>query len=111
MPALMPTSLESALLSEFHRLYQGDGFPDLEHLSVASRENTGGGRYVTLHCSTDCSMHDGYLDLGGKYIKMVDILNGMMAVVLVSGGSPTMLEITVYGDDFWDGQERQWAIQ
>jgi len=54
---------------------------------------------------------DGYLDLGGKYIDIGGVPNGMMAVVLISKGQPKVLEITVYGGDNWDGNEREWALK
>jgi hypothetical protein len=34
----------------------------------------------------------------------------MMAVLLVKNGLPTLLELTVYGGDAWDGVERPWLI-
>jgi len=54
---------------------------------------------------------DGYLDLGGKFIEMEGVPNGMMAVVLIVQGQPKTLELTVYGGDRWDGTEHQWALK
>ncbi len=56
------------------------------------------------------TIEDGYLDLAGKYIKMSGFPNGLMAAVAVHGGRLGQLEISVYGDDSWDGEERTWAI-
>ena len=105
------TPLETALLAEFHSLHHSAGFPPLESLAMARRENTGGGRYITLHCAVPCVMSDGYLDLGGKYIEMQGVPNGMMAVVLVKDGCPKEMEITVYGGHAWNGDEVNWSIQ
>ena len=41
---------------------------------------------------------------------MKGVPNGMMAVVLLKGGRIKLLELTVYGGDFWDGEEREWRI-
>jgi len=111
MKTIEPTALESALLREFHALYRKDGFPDPQMIVLTKRENTGGGRYVDLSSPNAHLTSDGYLDLGGKYIEMEGVRNGMMAVVLVSEGSPSLLEITVYGGDAWDGRERQWTLK
>ncbi len=34
----------------------------------------------------------------------------MMAVVLVVGRRAKTLELTVYGGDSWDGEERAWRV-
>jgi hypothetical protein len=41
---------------------------------------------------------------------MKGLPNGMMAVVLVKDEHLTTLELTVYGGDSWDGEEREWKI-
>lgn len=74
------------------------------------RENTGGGRYVDLECDSPVHLDDGYIDLGGGYIEMRGIPNGMMAVVLMKGGRVRTLEFTVYGGDSWDGDEAEWRL-
>jgi hypothetical protein len=108
---LQPTALESALLAEFHSLYSSDGFPPPAHVALTSRDNTGGGRYVGMSAPGAHINRDGYLDLGGKFIEIEGVPNGMMAVVLVEGGKPKVLELTVYGGDKWDGNERSWALK
>jgi hypothetical protein len=55
-------------------------------------------------------MDDGYIDLGGSFIEMEGLQNGMMAVALVKNNHLTTLEFTVYGGDSWDGEEREWKI-
>lgn len=110
MNAMQQTSLETAVLNRFHQLYQTKGFPPAEAIGVLRRENTGGGRYVDLECETMVDLDDGYSDLGGSFIEMKGLPNGMMAVVLVKNGRVSMLEFTVYGGDFWDGDEREWKF-
>jgi hypothetical protein len=108
---LHPTPLESALLNEFHALYGSEGFPRPEQVSLLSRQNTGGGRYVDLSSPSTAMNRDGYLDLGGKFVEIDGVPNGLMAVVLISDGQPKILELTVYGGDHWDGAERRWALK
>jgi hypothetical protein len=56
------------------------------------------------------TLEDGYLDLAGRFIEMDGIPNGLMAVVRIKDGQPDQLEIAVYGDTPWDGQEHRWSI-
>ena len=106
---ISPTPLELALLSAFYELHAAVGFPDPSSVQVISRENTGAGRYVMVNHRAG-TLQDGYYDLGGRFIEMAGIPNGLMAVALVRKGKLETLEIAVYGGDGWDGQERQWAI-
>jgi len=110
MKAINQTALETALLDRFHQLYRANGFPVADLINVAQRENTGGGRYAHLECDALVRVDDGYLDLAGGFIEMEGLPNGMMAVVLVKGGRLRILELTVYGGDSWDGEERAWKI-
>src|ERR1700758_790446 len=105
---LQPTALESALLAEFHALYAQDGFPHPAQIALLSRDNTGAGRYVRLSSPDSPLKRDGYFDLGGKFIDIEGVPNGMMAVVLVTDGQLKTLELAVYGEDNWDGIERRW---
>lgn len=111
MRFLDPTPLEAALLKTFHRLYGARGFPSPERVRVRSRENTGAGRYVDLEAEVaESELDDGYLDLGGSLIEMEGIPNGLMAVAHIKDRRPDQLEIAVYGNDPWDGEERKWSI-
>ena len=74
------------------------------------RENTGCGRYTDIECDAVVRLADGYLDLGGGFVEMSDVPNGMAATVLLKAGRVKMLEFAVYGGDFWDGEEREWRI-
>jgi len=103
--------LERALFAEFYALYAESGFPSPEDISVLSRENTGGGRYVRVTSSSPTSLADGYYDLGGKFIEMQGLPNGLMAVARVLRGGLREMEIAVYGGDYWDGVERAWSIR
>jgi hypothetical protein len=102
--------LEAALLREFHHLYSFKGFPDPASIFIAGRSNTGAGRYVELRTLAAPMPDSGYLDLGGKFIEMEGVSTGMMAVILVRDGKPVEIEIAVYGNAPWDGEEREWSI-
>ena len=104
------STLEAAVLGRFHQLYEEQGFPAAESIGVVARENTGGGRYVELDSNVPRRLDDGYIDLAGSFIEMEGLPNGMMAVVLVVGRRAKTLELTVYGGDSWDGEERAWKI-
>ena len=111
MQALQPTALESELLDAFHVLYANEGFPQPREILLLDRTNTGAGRYVDLSSSGAVISRDGYFDLGGRYIEMTGVPNGMMAVVLVSKGKPETLEIAAYGGCGWDGIEQPWVLK
>jgi len=110
MKATNQTALETALLDRFHQLYRAKGFPLADLVNVVRRENTGGGRYADLECDAAVQVDDGYLDLAGGFVEMEGLPNGMMAVVLVKRGRLRLLELTVYGGDSWDGEERAWKM-
>lgn len=111
MRFLEPTPLESALLQTFHELYGALGFPSPKCMHVCRRDNTGAGRFVDLDSEVgESELDDGYLDLGGRFIEMEGIPNGLMAVVRIKDRRPDQLEIAVYGNDPWDGEERPWFI-
>lgn len=110
MKPIHQSALEAAVLDRFHHMYGAKGFPPAESIQVTSRNNTGGGRYVELACDAEVHMDDGYVDLDGSFVEMRGLPHGMMAVVLVKGGRIKLLELTVYGGDFWDGEEREWRI-
>src|SRR5216117_4446596 len=99
MNTIQESALETAVLERFHKLYQTEGFPSADSVRVTGRENTGGGRYVQLECNIPVQVDNGYLDLGGGFIEMKGVPNGMMAVALVKDGRLVLLEFTVYGGD------------
>lgn len=110
MNTLQITGLERAVLDRFHQLYQGGGFPPANSIRVLQRKNTGGGRYVELESDQQVELDDGYIDMSGHFIEMRGLPDGMMAVVLIKGRRVEVLELTVYGGDSWDGEEREWKI-
>ena len=110
MSSLQLSPLETALLAVFHELYNDQGFPFPEAIRVLRRENTGGGRYVDLESVKHVQLDDGHIDLGGRYIEMSGLPNGLMAVVLIKNNRIQQIELAVYGGDFWDGEERDWSI-
>lgn len=97
-------------MEAFHELYGYRGFPSPEGICVRRRENTGSRRYVDLYAEDEVQLDDGYLDLGGRFIEMEGVPNGLMAVVAVRHHRIDQLEIAVYGNDPWDGEEREWSI-
>jgi len=102
--------LEAALLSAFYEIYKDRGFPSPDRLRVRCRENTGSGRYVELHSIDKTQIDDGYLDLSGRFIEMAGVPNGLMAVARIKNQRVHQIEISVYGEDPWDGEERSWKI-
>jgi hypothetical protein len=110
MSFIAATALEMALFRKFYELYGSQGFPAPALIRVRDRENTGAGRYVDLQVDGAIDLDNGYLDLGGKFIEMDDVPNGLMAAIRVKDHRPDQLEIAVYGNDSWDGTERRWSI-
>jgi hypothetical protein len=60
---------------------------------------------VDLECRTLIALADGHWDMGGPYISMKSLPNGMMAVVRIKDRRLAFLEFPVYGGDHWDGSE------
>lgn len=104
------SDMEEVVLRAFHEIYRDAGFPRPEEIAVQRRENTGAGRYVDLASKAKLSIEDGYLDLSGRFIRMLGVPSGLMATVAVESGQLRQLEFAVYGDGSWDGEERMWAI-
>jgi hypothetical protein len=104
------SELERATLTLLHKLYGHLGFPSPEMITVLDRINTGAGRRVLLRTSVQMPGFSGYLDMGGHFIEMEGLENGMMATVSVVDGSIDELEFSVYGEHLWNGEERVWKI-
>ncbi len=111
MTVLVVSPLVAALLRRFYDLYGNDGFPHPSAISILARENTGGGRYVTLSSSSPVFLPDGHIDLGGKFMDKEGHPNGMKAVIAIRNGRAAEMEIAVYGGDHWDGEERAWVLK
>lgn len=110
MNLLMLSPLETAVLAVFHDLYGDRGFPSPKAIQVVRRENTGGGRFVEIESKANVRLADGHVDLAGRYVEMIGLPNGLMAVALINNERLQQIELTVYGGDFWDGHEREWSI-
>jgi hypothetical protein len=110
MSSEKPTPLELSILQVFYEEYGIQGFPSPDVINVNARENTGAGRILSLRTNTRVSCQDGYLDMGGRFIEMKGVPNGLMAVVSVVRSGLDQLEIATYGNDSWDGEERDWKI-
>lgn len=104
------TPLELAVLEVFHDEYSSLGFPLPDAITVSARSNTGVGRFVTLVTDARLNLENGYLDMGGHFIEMSGVSNGLMAMVSIVNSSLEQLEIAVYGDESWDGSESRWQI-
>jgi hypothetical protein len=105
-----PTPLELSILQAFYEEYGMQGFPSPDDISVNARKNTGAGRIVSLESDARVRCQDGYLDMGGRFVEMEEVHNGLMAVVSIVRSGLDQLEITTYGNDSWDGKERGWKI-
>ena len=110
MNTIPQTALETAVLERLHEVHRAAGFPPARLVQVLKRENTGGGRYVDVASDAELLVSDGYIDLGGSFIEMDGLPNGMMAVALVQDRRLRILEFRVYGGDIWNGEERAWKI-
>jgi len=97
-------------LAAFHEIYKDRGFPSPDRVHVLHRENTGSGRYVDLDSADTTQLDNGYLDLSGRFIEMTGVPNGLMAVARIKDYRLQQIEISVYGEDPWDGEERDWRI-
>lgn len=104
------TPLELAVLQAFYDEYHTLGFPLPSAIKVSARQNTGAGRLTKLEANAEVTCPDSYLDMGGKFIEMEGIPNGLMAIVSIANSTLDQLEIAVYGNDSWDGEERSWKI-
>lgn len=102
--------LEAAVAATFYDLYKDRGFPPPDRLRVRQRENTGSGRYVDFDPVDTPTIEDGYLEMGGKFIVLSGVPNGLMAVARIRNHRLDQIELSVYGDDPWDGEERLWKI-
>jgi hypothetical protein len=102
--------LESAVLTVFYELYGDRGFPPPTAIRVQRRQNTGAGRFVDVEAAESVDLDDGTVDLGGRFIEMKGVPNGLMAVAHITNRHLRQIEFAVYGNEPWDGQERPWSI-
>lgn len=110
MREIEQSALEAAVLGRLHVMHGGLGFPPANMVRVLRRESTGCGRYVDIESDAEIEVENGYLDLGGSFIEMEGVANGIMAVALVHNRRLTELEFSTYGGDAWNGDERRWKI-
>lgn len=83
----------------------------VDGLRVKSRENTGAGRYTYLEDQYEQILPDGTYAAQGKVLEMVGVPSGMAFLVDVSAGLINYLELAIYGNEGWDGVEREWRIE
>ena len=82
----------------------------VDALRVTRRVNTGAGRYTYFEDMLKQVLRDGTYTAQGKLLQMDGVRDGLAFVVDVSGGVINYLEMAVYGNESWDGVERQWQI-
>lgn len=82
----------------------------VEGLEVIRRENTGAGRYVYIKDTNDQSLVDGTYSAQFRMIEMDRIRNGLGFVIDVSSSRINYLELFTFGNETWDGVEREWRI-
>ena len=101
------TQFEFMLLSTI--LTQKD--PDYSHLlavlpglKVSSRQTTGVGAYISFD-SSECIANDcNDIDLGlNDVVTVPDVPSGLGAVLSISSGKISYLELFTYGDELWCG--------
>ncbi|MFN7551142.1 MAG: hypothetical protein ACK59M_02385 [Pseudomonadota bacterium] len=104
------SELEAAVFRALHEAHREIGFPSPSKVHVLARRNTGAGRVVDVESEERIKIADGFLDLGERYIEMLGVPNGLMAVVAIEHGRVLQLEIAAFGDQCWDGVEREWRL-
>ena len=82
----------------------------VDALQVIRRENTGSGRYTYFADPLHQPLRDGTYAAQGRFLQMDGIRDGLAFFIDVSAGFINYLEIAVYGNESWDGVERQWQI-
>jgi hypothetical protein len=81
-----------------------------DSLVVTRRENTGAGSYVYIEDKRNQKLPDGTYAAQGRLLEMAGVPSGLAFMVDVSRERINYLEIAVYGDEGWDGVEREWRI-
>jgi hypothetical protein len=81
-----------------------------DSLVVTRRENTGAGRYIYIEDERNQKLPDGIYAAQGRLLEMAGVPSGMAFMVDVSGERINYLETAVYGNEGWDGVEREWRI-
>jgi hypothetical protein len=102
------TSLEKELVERTAR-ENWPGFR-IDGLHVIKRENTGAGRYVHLKDDREQDLPDGTYSAEGQMIEMAGVRNGLGFAIDVSASRINYVELFTFGNEDWDGIERQWRI-
>jgi hypothetical protein len=97
---LKPNEFETALLKRFATQ---DPSLSIDSLHVLSRKFTGVGSFTTFLCGGSVETKwDRHLKLNAV-ISMPGVPNGLDAVLFCTGNQPNCLEISSFGDEYWDG--------
>lgn len=107
-PAGRFTPMEIDVLRVLAEMHAAVGFPRPEQINVSNRNNTGNGRYTGI-------WSEKAIDLVGPVqapimIRLPQVRCGMAAMVFLQEGRLSLLEIVVYGDDYWDGDEKGYSL-
>jgi hypothetical protein len=82
----------------------------VDGLRVKRRENSGAGRYTYLEDQYKQVLPDGIYAAQGKLLEMGGVPSGMAFLIDVSDGLINFIELAVYGNEGWDGVEREWRL-
>ncbi len=102
------TTLERELVARTAQ----DNWPGFQtdRLQVIKRENTGAGRYVYLKDDREQDLPDGTYSVEGQMIEMAGVRNGLGFAIDVSASRINYVELFTFGNEDWDGIERQWKV-
>lgn len=102
----------TALEREVIRMTAQENWPDfrLDGLRVPKRENTGAGRYTYVEDALAQALPDGSYTAQGRMIEMAGLRNGLGFVVAVVASRVSHIELFTYGNEGWDGVEREWKL-
>jgi hypothetical protein len=107
------TGLERAVYDCIRAAHKNLRLPEAGDVVVLDRTNTGAGRFVKLSGITAATCQLGkagsYLDMGGAFLEIPGVPNGLMAVLAVDADGAE-LEIATYGTHSWDGDETGWRL-
>jgi hypothetical protein len=81
----------------------------LGRLHVLSREFTGVGSFTKFDCGEVADSRTRNIGLD-QIVTVPSVAHGLGAVLFCKGDHPELLEIHAYGDERWDGQFEDFAI-
>ena len=102
----------TALEREIIRLIAAERWPGfrMDGLQATRREDSGAGRYTYVEDACGQVLPDGSYAAQGRMIEMAGLRNGLGFVVEVRSSRISYIELFTYGNERWDGIERNWRI-